>query len=340
MKAAIFKKPGLIEVEEKELRQICDDELLVRVKACGVCGTDIHIFHGEEGSAAVNPPIVLGHEYSGEVIKAGKSAEGFSEGDRIAVDPNVFCGKCEYCRDDKRHLCKSLEALGVTVDGGFAEYCIVPSSQAYKFSEKLSYEEAAMTEPLACCLHGIDNAGIKAGHTVAVLGGGAIGLMLLQLAKLQGAAKVIVSEPLEERRKLALKLGADATVNPLESNLMEEISKLSPEGADVVIESAGNTAAVRQAIEIAKRGATVMIFSVASPDAKLDFYPIDVFKKELTIKGSFINPGTHRRALELISSGKVNVKDIISHRYDLKDINTAINMQRSPEAVKVLVIPE
>lgn len=339
MKAAIFKKPGLIEVEEKNLRPLKDDELLIRVKACGVCGTDIHIFHGEEGSAPVTPPIILGHEYSGEIVEIGSGIEDFKIGDRVAVDPNMYCGKCVYCRDGKSHLCNHLEALGVTVDGGFAEYCIVPASQAYLFPQTLDFEEAAMVEPLACCLHGIDNIGIKAGQSVAILGGGAIGLLMLQLAKLQGASFIMVSEPLESRRKLALKLGADVTANPLDEDLLSTALPHIPEGFDVVIESAGKAVAIQQAIQIARKGASILVFSVSSPDAKLDLYPIDLFKKELTIKGSFINPGTHRRALSLIASGKLNVKDLITHQYGLDGMAEAIRMQASPEAVKVIVKP-
>jgi L-iditol 2-dehydrogenase len=339
MRAAIFKKPGLIEIEEKVLGEIGEEELLVRVKACGVCGTDIHIFHGEEGSAPVNPPIILGHEYSGEVVSIGKAVSEYRVGDRVAIDPNMYCGKCEYCRDHKAHFCNKLQALGVNVDGGFAEYCIVPTSQAYKFPDDLTYDEAAMVEPLACCLHGIDNACIKAGNSVAILGGGAIGLMMLQLAKLQGASFIAVSEPIESRRKLALKLGADIAVDPLNQELSAAIAEYSHEGVDIVIEASGKAAVIKQGIQIAKKGATLLIFSVSSPDAKFDFYPIDIFKKELTIKGSFINPGTHRRALSLIASRKINVKDLITHRFVLEDMTSAIKMQSSPEAIKVIVNP-
>lgn len=339
MKAAVFYEPGSFLLEQRTLRALKKDELLIRVKACGVCGTDIHIYNGEEGSAPVKPPIVLGHEYSGEVVELGDEVTGFSKGDRVAVDPNMFCGKCSYCRSGKSHLCNKLTALGVNRDGGFEEYCIVPVSQAYKFPQHITYEEAAMIEPLACCLHGVDLAGINAGQSVAIIGGGAIGLLMLQLVRLRGASFIALSEPVEKRRNLALNLGADIVVNPREENIEQVIKSYCEDGVDVVIECVGKTAAMKQGLQVVKRGGTVLFFSVAKVGAALSIEPLEIFKKELTIKGSFINPATHDRALALISSGRVDVKPLITHRFNLEDIDKAIKMQTSPEAVKVLVIP-
>lgn len=339
MKAAVFYGKEDIRVEEKGLRELKENEILIKVMACGVCGTDIHIYHGEPGSADVNPPVILGHEYSGEVVQIGEKVKDFAIGDRVTIDPNMFCGECSYCRTEKRHLCKDLAALGVTMDGGFAEYCIVPISQAYKFPETISYEEAAMVEPLACCLHGIDLAAIDAGKTVAIVGGGAIGLMMVQLAKLRGASFIAVSEPMEKRRQLALSLGADVAINPLDPGADKLIYDRYPDGIDVVIECAGKEAAMKSAIGFAKRGATVLLFSVADLNTTLTVRPFEIFQKELTIKGSFINPSTHGRAVQLIASGRVSMKPLISHRFPIEDMTKAIEMQRNPEAVKVIVTP-
>ncbi|WAA12674.1 zinc-dependent alcohol dehydrogenase family protein [Fervidibacillus halotolerans] len=332
MKAAIFHGLEDIRVEEKEIRPLKENELLIRVKACGICGTDIHIYHGEQGSAPVTPPVILGHEYAGEVVEIGPGVKDFSVGDYITVDPNMFCGTCEYCRSDKPYLCNHLTALGVNLDGGFAEYSIVPTTQAYKFPKHVSFEEAALTEPLACSLHGSDLAEIKPGDKVAIIGAGAIGLMMTQLAKISGASYILVSEFSKERRELALELGADAAVHPVEE-------KIDENAFDVVIECAGKIVAMESAIKIAKKGATIVLFSVPSPNAELKVKPFEIFQKELTIKGSFINPFTQKRALDLIASGKVQVKPLISHEFSIDNIHKGLEMQRNPEAIKVVVKP-
>ncbi|MGG3005409.1 zinc-dependent alcohol dehydrogenase family protein [Geobacillus stearothermophilus] len=338
-RASLFYGSRNIEVKEKSIRNLNSKELLIRVKACGICGTDIHIFNGSQGSTRVNPPVVLGHEFSGEVVQVGPEVKGFQVGDRITVDPNIYCGECFYCKNGKRHLCENLTALGVNLDGGFQEYCILPYTQAYKIPEHLSFEEGAMVEPLACCLHGIDLAEIDAGETVAIIGGGTIGLLMTQLAKLRGASFIMVSEPVEKRRNLALELGANCVINPMEQTTKEVISQKYPAGFDVVIECAGNKSAIEQALTLVKRGGTVLLFSVSDVNTQISVRPFEIFYKELTIKGSFINPHTHGRAIELIASGLVNVKPLITHCFPLESIEQAIATQTSPDAIKVLVKP-
>lgn len=338
MKAAVFYGKHNIKVEEREYREIKENEILVKVKACGVCGTDIHIFNGEEGSAPVTPPIILGHEYSGEVVKVGKNVNNIKTGDRVVIDPNIYCGECDYCRNGKKQLCENLTALGVNIDGGFSEYCIVPKEQAYVFNN-ISFEEAAMVEPTACCLHGINNTGIKPGDKVLVLGAGAIGLIMLQLAKISGANAVGVSEPIKKRRDTALELGADYILNPMEESFKNDLRKYLGEGPDVIIECTGNKYVIESAFDIAKKGTKILLFGVSSPDIKVEISPFEIFKKELTIKGSLINPDTHLSALDLISSGKVNVQPIITHKFDLDKIEEALEMQKSVESVKILIIP-
>lgn len=338
MKSAVFYGKHDIKIEDRELREINENELLVKVKACGICGTDIHIFNGEEGSATVTPPIILGHEYSGEVVKVGKNVENIKNGDKVVIDPNIYCGECDYCRSGKKQLCNNLTALGVNIDGGFSEYCIVPKGQAYLFNN-ISFEEAAMVEPTACCLHGINNIEIKPGDKVLVLGAGAIGLIMLQLAKISGASVVGVSEPIEKRRETALELGADCTLNPMVDSFKEDLKKYFGEGPDVIIECIGNKYVIESAIDIARKGAKILLFGVSSPNTKVEISPLEIFKKELTIKGSFINPDTHLDALNLIVSGKINVEKIITHKYELGKIHEALEMQNSAESVKVLVTP-
>jgi len=177
MKAAVFYGVKDLRLEEVPLRKLRSDELLVKIHACGVCGTDVHIYEGAKGSATVYPPVVLGHEFSGEIVEIGNGVRQLKVGDRISVDPNIFCGQCHFCQKGNVHLCENLQAIGVTRNGGFAEYAIVPEKQAYKLPDNLSYEEGAMGEPVACCLHGIDLSGIKHGDKVLIVGAGTIGLL-------------------------------------------------------------------------------------------------------------------------------------------------------------------
>lgn len=312
-------------------------ELVLRNQVCGVCGTDVHIYHGEPGSADVNPPVVLGHEYSGEVVEVGEGVTGFAVGDHVTVDPNIYCGHCAYCQNGKKQLCPSMEAIGVTRDGGFAQYSLIPASQAFKLEPTVPWEAAAMAEPLACCLHGIDLAGIQVGDKVCVVGGGAIGLLMVQLAKLSGASQIVLSEPNEKRRQVGLQLGANTALDPTRPDAQEAFAQVLGGGANVVIECVGNVPAVKSAFQFAGKGATVLLFSVPKVDATFDLPLFDVYKKELTIKGSFVNPDTHARAVALINSGKVDFGPIITHRFTLDQLPEAIAMQMSDASIKVVV---
>jgi len=304
--------------------------------ACGVCGTDVHIYHGEPGSADVAPPVVLGHEYAGEVVEVGEGVTSLAPGDHVTVDPNIYCGACEYCRGGKKQLCETMQAIGVTRDGGFAQYSVVPVEQAFKLSADLPYEWGAMAEPVACCLHGIDLAGIRPGDTVCIVGGGAIGLIMMQLAKLSGAAKLVVSEPNARRREAAMQLGADFAIDPTDPE-----QRKSMEGAaHVVIECVGNNPAVQSAFDFAKKGATVVLFSVPKVDAAFPLPLFDVYKKELTIKGSFVNPDTHDRAVQLLNAGKLDFGPIITHRFPLGQMAEAIAEQMGSGSIKVVVCPQ
>ena len=205
---------------------------------------------------------------------------------------------------------------------------------------ELPFEAGAMAEPLACCLHGIDAAGIRPGSTVCVIGGGAIGLLMVQLARLSGAAKVILSEPVELRRSAGLSVGADLAVDPLREDLSARVREAAGKsGADVVIECVGNTAATRSAFEAAGFGATVLLFSVPAPTATVPLPLFDVYKKELAIRGSFINPDTHLRAVELLSAGRINVEPLITHTFGIGEMEQAIKMQMGGESIKVMVLP-
>ena len=337
MKASRFLGNKTFAVTDLPTPHAGPGELVLRNQVCGVCGTDVHIYHGEPGSADVNPPVVLGHEYSGEVVEVGEGVTGFAVGDHVTVDPNIYCGHCAYCQNGKKQLCPSMEAIGVTRDGGFAQYSRIPASQAFKLEPTVPWEAAAMAEPLACCLHGIDLAGIQVGDKVCVVGGGAIGLLMVQLAKLSGASQIVLSEPNKKRRQVGLQLGANAALDPTRPDAQEAFAQVLGGGANVVIECVGNVPAVKSAFQFAGKGATVLLFSVPKVDATFDLPLFDVYKKELTIKGSFVNPDTHARAVALINSGKVDFDPIITHRFTLDQLPEAIAMQMSDASIKVVV---
>ena len=337
MKASRFLGNKTFAVADLPTPHAGPGELVLRTQGCAVCGPDVPIYHGDPGSADVNPPVVLGHEYPGEVVEVGEGVTGFAVGDHVTVDPNIYCGHCAYCQNGKKQLCPSMEAIGVTRDGGFAQYSLIPASQAFKLEPTVPWEAAAMAEPLACCLHGIDLAGIQVGDKVCVVGGGAIGLLMVQLAKLSGASQIVLSEPNEKRRQVGLQLGANAAIDPTRPDAQEAFAQVLDGGANVVIECVGNVSAVKSAFQFAGKGATVLLFSVPKVDATFDLPLFDVYKKELTIKGSFVNPDTHARAVALINSGKVDFGPIITHRFTLDQLPEAIAMQMSDASIKVVV---
>jgi len=337
MKAVVFQSPNNLEVVERPVPGIGEYDALIKVAACGVCGTDLHILDGEH---IVKFPVIPGHELCGEVVEVGGKVVNVRPGDRVTVDPNIVDQTCFFCRRGEIHLCENLTAVGVNYDGGFAQYCSVPAVQAYAVPQSMRMEEAAMVEPLACCLHGIDRAGVSSGDRVVVLGAGSIGLMLVQLAKAGGANKVIVSEPEERKRLLAAKLGADVQLDPQRQDIADEVLSLTSVGADVVIESAGRLDTAEQSVKLARRGGTVLQFGVVSPDRLASISPYDVYYKELRVVGSFVNPFTHARAIELIASKQVDVLPLVTHRFSVEDASGAIETFRGGDAIKILLVPE
>ena len=315
-------------------------EVLVKVMSCGICGADVHIYHGEPGSAEVVPPVVLGHEFSGIVEAAGEEVTLFKKGDHVAIDPNIYCGLCRSCRMWRKQNCEHLVALGVNINGGFAEYAICPETQCFLVSDDIPFDVAAMTEPLACVIHGTDRANILPGQNVLVIGGGTIGQLMAQMARLSGAGIVMLSEPIEARRRIGLAIGADYVLDPQDDLPGQIAACTSGAGADIIIECVGTQPAVHQAIACAGPGTTVLLFSVPRPNAEISLPLFDVYKKELKIIGSIINPDTHQRAINLINSRKLRIAELITHSYGLEDLEQGIRMQMSSESVKVVIHPQ
>lgn len=311
MKSAVFYGKHDIRVEDRPVPQLGPQDVLIQVKACGICGTDVHIYEGDKGAAQVTPPTILGHEFAGVIVKVGAAVQDYQPGDRVCIDPNCYCGACEPCRSGIAHYCEHMIGYGTTVNGGFAEYCAVNEKQVYRLGANTTFEQGAMTEPVACCLHGIDLCGIQPGHQVVVIGGGMIGLLMLQLARIAGAARVALVEPVESKRAVARKLGADICIDPLTENVKERLQKAGMTWIRTVIECVGKPSTMEQAIEIAGPKAVVMMFGLTKPDETISVRPFEVFQKELELKASYINPYTQKRALDLIDSGLLDVSSMV-----------------------------
>lgn len=311
MKAGVFYAANDLRVEEIAVPAPGHDEVLIKVKACGICGTDVHIFKGDKGCFPTPSGTVLGHEFAGVVAKVGDGVRGIKEGDRVCVDPNRLCNECYYCKSGIGHFCEAMTGIGTGVNGGFAEYCVVPASQVYKIADTTTYEMAAMAEPVACCVHGIDMCHISCGDTVAIIGGGMIGMIMLQLAKLSGAGKLIMIEPVSSKHETAKKLGADIVIDPMHEDVKAVLASKHIERISTVIECVGKTATIEQAIAIAGKCATVMMFGLTAPNDTILVKPFEIFEKEITLKSSFINPYTQGRALQLIDQGKIDVSSIV-----------------------------
>jgi len=316
MKAVALFGVGDIRTIEKEVPTIGDRDVLIRVGACGICGTDIHFFKGEW---EVKTPLVLGHEFSGTIAKVGAKATNVKAGDRVVAEPNIVCGKCKYCRMSERNFfCENLRATGVTIDGAFAEYVTVPEQNVYTISGKLSLEEAALVEPLACIVRGLDNLRIPIGSSVAIVGAGPIGLLMTQLVKHYGASKIFAIDPVEERLKLAKDLGADIIIDPDSQNPKDIIGENTEGlGTDISIECVGSSSAIETALTVLRKAGKLLIFGVAPEHDMWHVKPFALYNKEVSIFTSYRSPYTFQRAVELASSESLRLKPIISHVYDL-----------------------
>jgi 2-desacetyl-2-hydroxyethyl bacteriochlorophyllide A dehydrogenase len=336
MRALIYNGPKDIRVEDVKVSEVGDTDVLIKLKYCGVCGTDIHIYSGDGGAFEAVPPLIMGHEFSGIVERTGAKVRKVKVGDLVTVDPNNMCGECYYCKNAMEQFCENVIGIGTTCDGGFAQYCVVCEKQVFKFKEGMDALTAAMAEPVSCCLHGIDLCNIKLGDEVLVIGGGPIGLIMLQLARMAGASKIVLSEPVLEKREMGIKLGADITINPLEEDI-EAVLKENCKNVNVVIECVGSIRTIDTAIKCAGKAATVMMFGLTGPNTIVSVDPEMVFKKELKLTSSFINPYTFERSIAILESGKLNVTDMISDVIPLEDCVKAFEDENYRRKGKVVI---
>lgn len=336
MKAAVYFGKNDVRVTEIEKPACGDGEVRIAVEYCGVCGTDMHIYHGDGGAMEVPVGTIIGHEFSGVVECVGKDVKGFKPGDRVSVDPNDACGECWFCKNGKAHFCTNMKGYGTTHNGGFAEFVSVPEKQVYHLPDALDFRSGSQCETMSCCLNGIDLCRIKAGQTVLIIGAGPIGLMMLQLARNAGAGRIIVSELVEEKRALALALGADIAVDPKAEDLKAVLAR-ECENVDCIIEAAGTGFTQQQAIDLAGKTCTVMLFGLSAPDTEISLKPYQVFNSELTVTSSFINPYTFSRAVTVLAQKRVALDDIITDIVPLEDIEKVFTDPAYRRRGKVLI---
>ena len=293
-----------------------DDAVKVAVSYCGICGTDIHKFNGKGGSRPVIPPVALGHEASGIVVEVGSKVTEIKVGDRVAIDPNWNCGHCHYCQNGLTNMCEN--SRGVVK--GFAQYICPPEANVYHVPDGYSLKYAALTEPLSCCIHGIDLADIHPGQVVLIVGMGAIGAMMVDLARISGASDIIVVEPMEEKKEKAVELGATLFINPTEENVNEVIKNHGIKNVDRVIECVGLKQTMENALDYAGKCATVVLFGLGDPENPVAFNQYAAFQKELIIKTSFVNPHTTQRALNLLTSGQIDASKHIVKTIEMEEV--------------------
>jgi D-arabinitol dehydrogenase (NADP+) len=326
MRAAVITHKHHLETREIPAPEVAAGEVRIRIAVTGVCGTDLHLYGGHFGAVF---PLVPGHEIAGVVDQVGAGVRYLKEGDRVALDPVISCGACHHCRRGMRHHCENYQALGVTRAGGFAEYVIAPESNVYPVGN-LDLEVAAFAEPLGCIAWGIKRLQPEPASKALLFGTGPIGLLLMQALLVSGVSEITVIEPNAERRALAIQLGAKLALEP-SKDLSTQLFDLEPYGFDVVTEATGVPAVISQ-----------MYYGVAPDDARVEISPYEVFRRDLTILGSFSLLGTTPIALEWLQSGRVQVKPLITHRLPIEQLNLALEYKDHPGmngSQKVLIVP-
>jgi len=332
MKAAILRKSFDLGIEEVQTPVPGPDELMIRVKASAVCGSDLKAFEGKH--PLIKPPIVLGHEFSGVIAKKGSAVMTFQEGDRVVVEPSFVCGHCFFCQRQAFYLCENLKQLGHQLPGSFAEYTVAKAMFTYPLPETVAFDRAALTQPLAISIHAMDRAKVEAGQFVAILGMGAIGLLLLQMARLRGA-RVFASDIVDFKLEKAKTLGAEETGKGTRPGLVDQIrSWTNGRGADVVIEAAGSSATTGQAFSCVRRGGTILLLGLTGHE-KEEVYLERVTLDELNVAGTMrYAHGDFQRAIGMLQQDKIDLDALILRRFALAEAPEVFRETlQSPERV-------
>lgn len=334
MKAAVLSGIKTISVRTDVAEpSVGPRDVLVRSKACGICGTDVHIW---EGDFFPTFPLIPGHELAGEIAAIGAEVEGLKVGDRVMVDPTVTCEECHFCMINRQNHCLRWNAVGVTRDGGFAEYVRVPAKNCYRF-ERVSFGAAAFCEPLACVVLGQDRAKIDIGSEVLIIGAGPIGQLHLQASRANGAAAVTMVDVVESKLELARQHGA-ADVVVADNALEEKLRRIAPYGFDVVIDATGVARVLQDSLKYVKNGGTYLVFGVCGPHDKVELSPFEIYRRDLTIVGSFAIRRTYDRAFKLMEHGAVDVTRLISEAMPVEDLPRGLEMMKAGAAPMKLQI--
>jgi len=347
MLAAVYHGPQDLRVEEVPIPQIQSDELLVKVQAASICGTDLRIFHGNHRMYSPGTVRIPGHEVVGTIAEVGSQLTGFTVGERVLIAPNMGCGHCAQCVSGNNNLCATYDAIGVTIDGGFAEYVRVPANairqgNVIRVSESVDPAVAALMEPFACVLRGQNAVHIRPGEVVLVIGAGPIGVMHIKLAKVRGAGRVIVSEPVADRAKQAAGMGADRVVNPIQEDLQTVLNQESDgRGADVIIVAAPVHAAQESALTLAAINGRINFFGgLPKNRPTITFDSNLVHYKELVITGTTAcSTNDCWEATRIVNSGLIDLSDLVSQRYPLREAVKAFAAAEDRKSLKIVLEP-
>ncbi|GAA2651447.1 zinc-dependent alcohol dehydrogenase family protein [Streptomyces vastus] len=329
MKAAVIEAPGKVTVTTVPDPAPGPREVVVDVAACGLCGTDLHILQGE---FAPTLPVVPGHEFAGEVVGLGSEVTELAIGDRVAVDPSLYCNECRYCRAGRNNLCDRWQAIGVTVAGGAAEYAVAPVANCARLPDHVDVQDAALIEPLSCAVRGYDVLSSRIGSHVLIYGSGTMGLMMLELAKRTGAASVDVVDVNPERLATAEKLGCSQAALSA-----DEFGR--PTGWDVVVDATGNAAAIQDGLERVAKAGTFLQFGVSDYATTATISPYRIYNQEITITGSMAVLHSYERAAELFATGVLDPQVFISHRLPLTEYPQALDRFATGQGRKIVVLP-
>jgi len=314
MKAAQITQPGAMQVIDTAAPTPAPNEVMVRVMASGICGTDVHIFRGEYMGGY---PVIPGHEFAGTVEAVGSSVTRFRPGDRVAVEPNIACDNCEACLSNRQNFCLNWQAVGVTRPGGMAQYTTAPEKVVFDIGD-LPFEEGAFVEPLSCVLHGLERLGADLADHVAILGAGPIGNLLLQGIRLQGASHVTVLDKNPARLRLAEDMGADLVLDSLDG--------LKLDFYDAVIDASGAIPLMQRAVDFARPGGKVLLFGVPPSGKDLCVEAFKIFRKGLTVLSSFTSVRNSIQAINLLRSRRILVDRLVSHHMPLEEFQRGIEI--------------
>jgi D-arabinitol dehydrogenase (NADP+) len=340
MKAVVYDAPRRYAVQEIPIPEAGPGQVRIKVDQVGVCGTDLHIHNGDFNAAF---PLTPGHELVGTVDALGSDVTRFRLGEQVTANPNVYCGKCDYCLAGRLILCSDMKGLGSNFPGFFAEYVTVRDDLVFSV-DGMDPETAVFTEPAACAMHGLESLQVRPGSTALVFGAGPTGLLLAQLIKSGGAASVTVAAPSQFKLDTAAALGVDHTVlidrQDMEGNRARLLEASGDDGYDYVVEATGSTDIGGICVPLTRSGGTVLVYGVTRADETVSFHPFDVFRREITIKGSFAEMTSFGAAIRALRSGRARTDGIITHRFSLDDYGKALDAVANDRlAHKVVIVP-